>query len=177
MLKERIAADLLRYGEMRDRCTFAFALRTLLVEPGAVAGLLYRAQQRLTENAHNRLAFVMRSFNYYLTGVDISPGAQIEPGVKFVHPSSVVIGAGVRCGRGLTVLQGVTMGRLSLEGPGPDQYPWVGRDVTLGARSSILGPVRVGNGAVVAAHALVLSPVPDGHIAKGAPAQMHAGRQ
>lgn len=48
--------------------------------------------------------------------------------------------------------------------------PRLGDGVTLYAKSSVLGPVVVGDGARIGAHALVLRDVPAGQVAKGVPA-------
>ncbi|WP_369406765.1 hypothetical protein [Blastococcus haudaquaticus] len=50
--------------------------------------------------------------------------------------------------------------------------PTLGDDVTVFANASILGPVSIGDGAVVAAHSLVVRDVPPRHLAVGAPATL-----
>jgi serine O-acetyltransferase len=47
----------------------------------------------------------------------------------------------------------------------------LGDDVIVLAKASVLGPVTVGDRAVVAAHALVIDDVPSGSIARGLPAR------
>jgi serine O-acetyltransferase len=50
--------------------------------------------------------------------------------------------------------------------------PRIGNDVFIGAGAKILGPVTVGDGAIVAANSLVLTNVPPGATAVGVPARM-----
>jgi serine O-acetyltransferase len=98
----------------------------------------------------------------------ISPGAQIGPGLYLPHPVAIVIGEGVEIGENVTVYQGVTVGRkLSTD----SCYPIVEDNVTIYSGATIIGPVRVGRGAVVGAHAVVCSDVPAYSIAVGAPAR------
>ena len=55
-----------------------------------------------------------------------------------------------------------------------DRHPKVGNDVFLGAKCTVLGNIQVGDGATVAAGALVNKPVPAGHTAVGVPARLIA---
>ena len=48
----------------------------------------------------------------------------------------------------------------------------IGDDVFIGAGAKILGPVRIGDGAVIAANSLVLADVPAGATAAGVPARI-----
>ncbi len=50
--------------------------------------------------------------------------------------------------------------------------PSIGDRVEIGCGVSVLGGVRVGSGAVIGAHSLVLCSIPDGATAVGAPARM-----
>ncbi|WP_369816338.1 DapH/DapD/GlmU-related protein [Cellulomonas sp. Leaf334] len=52
-----------------------------------------------------------------------------------------------------------------------DGSPRVGDDVHLGAGSRVLGPVVVGDRAVVGANAVVVADVPAGAVAVGVPAR------
>jgi serine O-acetyltransferase len=50
--------------------------------------------------------------------------------------------------------------------------PVLGDDVFVGAGAKILGPVRIGSGARIAANSLVLQDVPEGATAIGVPARV-----
>ena len=54
-------------------------------------------------------------------------------------------------------------------------YPAVGRSVTIYAGAVIAGSIAVGDGATIAANAVVLKDVPPGATAVGAPARMRTG--
>ena len=53
-----------------------------------------------------------------------------------------------------------------------DGLPMIGDDVVIGYGASVLGPVRVGDHAVVGAHALVIKDLPAGASAVSRPAQI-----
>ena len=103
-------------------------------------------------------------------GVDIHPGAEIGAGVMFDHGTGVVVGETAKIGDGCTILHGVTLGGTGKEAG--DRHPKVGRDVLIGAGTSILGNIRIGDGAKIGAGSIVLKPIPHGATAVGAPAKI-----
>lgn len=120
-----------------------------------------------------RMFFVARFISQmarFLTGTEIHPGAKIGRGVFIDHGSGVVIGETAEVGDGCTIYQGVTLG-----GTGKDKgkrHPTLGRDILVGAGAKILGPFTVGDGAKIAANAVVLEPIPPGATAVGVPARV-----
>lgn len=77
-----------------------------------------------------------------------------------VHPTAV-LGARVRLNHDVTI------------GMQPDSptAPRIGNDVLIGAGAKVLGPITIGDGAIIAANSLVISDVPAGHTAMGVPAR------
>jgi serine O-acetyltransferase len=84
----------------------------------------------------------------------------IHAGMQQIHPHVVI---GERCGIMHNVTLGTNMGA---------DAPVIGDDVFLGCGASVLGKVKVGNGARVAANTLVISDVPPGAVAMGVPAKV-----
>jgi serine O-acetyltransferase len=82
----------------------------------------------------------------------------------------VVVGSNVVLGLG--VLLGSTFHR-----PGKTGFPTIGDNVEIWAKASVLGPIEVGDGAVIGAHALVLHDVPPGAVARGVPAEAYIDGQ
>ncbi len=103
-------------------------------------------------------------------GCFVQPGAEIGPGLKLPHPNGIIIGSGVRIGARCTIYHQVTFGAARRgEGFG-DSYPQVGDDVTIFAGAKLVGPIKIGDGAVIGANAVVLRDVPAAHRATGVPA-------
>lgn len=101
-------------------------------------------------------------------GISLPKEAQIGPGLRiwhfggiFIHPGSVI---GAQC----TLRQGVTIGNRVVGGP----VPVIGDQVDFGAYAQVLGGVRVGDRSRIGALSVVLSDVPDGATAVGAPARI-----
>jgi serine O-acetyltransferase len=130
-----------------------------------------RLQQFFYSSRHLYLPYILatlinrRMLRVY--GVDISLGSEFGLGLKIPHPVSIVIGSRVVVGDRFTVLHGVTIGEKNASGKGDGLYPIIGNDVLIGANSSILGNVYVGDGASIGAHSLVLKSVPSLSIVTG----------
>jgi len=73
------------------------------------------------------------------------------------HPYGITIHSRTVIGRRVTVMQQVTLGGKD---PGDNAAPVIEDDVYLGAGAKVLGPVRIGRGAVVGANAVVTRDVP-----------------
>ena len=105
-----------------------------------------------------------------MTGIEIHPGATIGRGLLIDHGMGVVIGETAEIGDNCTIYQGVTLG-----GTGKDtgkRHPTIGNNVLIGAGAKILGPFKVGDGAKIAANAVVLSEVPDNSTCVGVPGRI-----
>jgi serine O-acetyltransferase len=105
-------------------------------------------------------------------GVFLPPRQPVPLSTRFPHPVGIVIGEGVRLGERVTIYQSVTLGGARLGDWKAGRYPSIGDDVTIFAGAVILGAVTVGAGATIGANSVVLSDVPPGHTAVGAPARI-----
>lgn len=114
------------------------------------------------------LALVLWSRFSRRSGSEISLDASISPGLYVPHPYGIVIG---RCfiGEGVTIQQGVTVG---VRQRGDGTSPVIQDGCAIGAGAAILGNVTVGEGAVIGANSVVLTDIPPGAVAVGAPARI-----
>lgn len=103
------------------------------------------------------------------TGIDIHPGATIGDFFTIDHGTGVVIGETAVIGNNVKMFQGVTLGARSFpldENGHPikgiDRHPKIGNDVIIYSNSTILGPVKVGDGAVIGGNIWVDRDVPAG---------------
>lgn len=103
-------------------------------------------------------------------GILASPDAIIGKGLRFVHPTSVVIGAHVIAGENLSLYQNTTIGGARTGDVNKGNQPTIGNNVTLFANSLILGKVSIGNNVTVGANSLLLESVSDNAICVGSPA-------
>lgn len=103
-------------------------------------------------------------------GMDIHPAANIGAGILLDHGTGVVIGETARIGDGCTLLHAVTLGGTGKEHG--DRHPKIGERVFIGAGAKILGNVHVGDGAKIGAGSIVLTSIPAGATAVGAPAKI-----
>jgi serine O-acetyltransferase len=140
--------------------------------PHLFAVACYRAAHALGMRGLAPLARLLQIVALTLTGAELDWRAEIGPGLFLEHPHGVEIGDGVVTGSnvvlGLGVLLGATFHRPSRTG-----FPTIGDNVEIWAKASVLGPVHVGDGAIVGAHALVMHDVPPGAVARGVPARMY----
>ena len=115
---------------------------------------------------------LLARWNLALHGCDIDRLSTIGPGLKLPHPCGIVIGP-CSIGSGVMILQNVTIGMRNFTDDESDHnyFPVIGSNVTISAGAVIVGSVRVGDGAIIGANAVVLKNVPDGHTAVGVPAR------
>ncbi len=111
----------------------------------------------LTEMAHSE------------TGIDIHPAAQIGQAFFMDHGTGIVIGETAVIGNRVRLYQGVTLGARSFSKSrdgslvkGRVRHPIIGDDVIIYSGATILGRIRIGNGAVIGGNLWVSEDVPKG---------------
>ncbi|MCR5123442.1 MAG: serine O-acetyltransferase [Ruminococcus sp.] len=146
------------------------ALEIILTYSGVHAVMIYRLSHALYKRKFLVSARVVSQIGRLLTGIEIHPGAKIGKGLLIDHGSGVVIGETAEIGDYCLLYQGCTLG-----GTGKDtgkRHPTLGNGVMVGCGAKVLGPFKVGDGAKIAANAVVLSEVPPGATAVGVPAKV-----
>lgn len=141
----------------------------VLLYSGVHAVAAHRIANRLYKKGYKFAARAVSQIARGVTGIEIHPGATIGKCLFIDHGTGVVIGETTEIGDYCTVYQGVTLG-----GTGKDtgkRHPTLGNHVMVGAGAKVLGPFKVGDGAKIAAGAVVLCEVPDGTTAVGIPAK------
>lgn len=101
-------------------------------------------------------------------GCFISLLAEIGPGLKLPHPTGVVIGEGSQVGSAVTLYHNVTLGRRAWNEPG---CPRIGDGVVIYAGAVIIGPIKIGEAATVAANSVVNRDVLPKAVVAGIPAK------
>jgi serine O-acetyltransferase len=112
------------------------------------------------------IAVVARFFIENITGVVLTPGAQIGPGLV-VHTWHGVFVGPVKIGKNCIIQHGVVIGWNTRE---------VGNNVFFGPGAKVMGTPKIGNNVVVIANSLVMTDVPDDTTVVGVPARIKLPR-
>lgn len=146
------------------------SLEVLLLYPGIKAVLSHRRAHWCHMHGLKFLARLISQRSRHRTGIEIHPGAKIGKRLVIDHGMGIVIGETAEVGDDCLIYHGVTLG-----GTGKDQgkrHPTIGNNVLLSTGSKVLGPFKVGDGARIAANAVVLKEVPEDATAVGVPARV-----
>lgn len=104
-----------------------------------------------------------------LTGIDLPCEATVGRRLRIEHFGGIIISGDARLGDDVVLRNGVTIGLKRTNEPGA---PTIGNGVDIGAGAKLLGPIHIGDGAVIGANAVVLCDVPAGALAVGIPARI-----
>ncbi|RLB51868.1 MAG: hypothetical protein DRJ42_16030 [Deltaproteobacteria bacterium] len=112
--------------------------------------------------AHQALATPWRFFrNVYLP-----TAADIGPGLRMVHPQSILVPPESKIGANCSLYHGVTLGTGSAPG-----VPSVGDNVMVFAGAKLLGGITIGSDVHVGANAVVTKNVPEGATVSAPPSR------
>ena len=145
-------------------------LEVFLLYQGVHAVIFHRVSHWLWRHNCRFLARLNSQIARHCTGIEIHPGATIGKRLVIDHGMGIVIGETAEVGDDCLIYHGVTLG-----GTGKDQgkrHPTIGNNVLLSTGSKVLGPFKVGDGARIAANAVVLKEVPEDATAVGVPARV-----
>jgi len=127
-----------------------------------IAHQLYRLgvpfiPRMITEMAHSE------------TGIDIHPGAEIGHYFSIDHGTGTVIGETSVIGNHVRIFQGVSLGRRELPPDengnairGVPRHPVLGDHVTVYSNATLLGRIRIGEGATICGNVWITEDVPAG---------------
>ncbi|MBR6557025.1 MAG: serine O-acetyltransferase [Clostridia bacterium] len=163
-LRELVAAYKARDPAARS------TLQILLLYPGVKAVRSHRKAHWCYQHGLFFLARMISQNSRRRTGIEIHPGAKIGKRLVIDHGMGIVIGETAEIGDDCLIYHGVTLG-----GTGKDvgkRHPTIGNGVLIATGAKVLGPFTVGDGARIAANAVVLSEVPSEATAVGAPARV-----
>ena len=144
-------------------------LQALLFYKGFHALAAWRVAHWLWQQDRKALAYFLQNRISLVFAVDIHPAARIGSGVMLDHATGIVIGETAVVEEDVSILQDVTLGGTGKETG--DRHPKIGAGVMIGPGSKILGNIRIGQCAQIAAGSVILKPVPDCAVMAGVPAQ------
>ena len=151
-------------------------LSIVLTYPGVKAVFFHKFAHLFHGAGFDLIARIIAQTIRFFTGIEIHPGAKIGKNLFIDHGMGVVIGETSEIGDNVTIYHAVTLGGSS---PSIDserqrhekRHPTIGNDVVIGSGAQVIGPVNVGNGARIAANAVVVKDVPENATMVGIPAK------
>ncbi|MGD2174715.1 MAG: hypothetical protein PVJ27_04870 [Candidatus Brocadiaceae bacterium] len=137
--------------------------------PGFRAVMIYRIAHELHAQGVPWLPRIMTEYAHRITGMDIHPGARIGRNFFVDHGTGVVIGETTEIGDNVRMYQGVTLGGFRFKKDeqgkllrGYKRHPTIEAGVIIYANASVLGPITVGEGAVIGANVFLTHSVEPG---------------
>lgn len=137
---------------------------------GFLACQAQRVAHKLWLQGRRPLALLIQSRVSEVFAVDIHPGAKIGHGILLDHATGVVIGETTVVGDNTTIFHNVTLG-----GTGKDsgnRHPKIDDGVVIGAGTSVLGNINIGESSKIGAGSVVLKEVLPRTTVVGNPARL-----
>ena len=151
-------------------------LSIILTYPGVKAVFFHKFAHLFYVAGFDLIARILSQIIRFFTGIEIHPGAKIGKNLFIDHGMGVVIGETSEIGDNVTIYHAVTLGGSSPSIDSEKQrhekrHPTIGNDVVIGSGAQVIGPINVGNGARIAANAVVVKDVPENATMVGIPAK------
>ena len=148
-------------------------IEPILYFKGFQALQVHRLANWLWVNGRSEFAYYLQSLCSREYSVDIHPAAKFGKGIFIDHATGIVIGETAVIDDNVSMLHDVTLGGTGKKSG--DRHPKVKSGVLIGAGAKILGNIKIGVSARVAAGSVVLNDVPDGVTVAGVPARVIGG--
>ncbi|WP_089155512.1 serine O-acetyltransferase [Micromonospora sp. NBS 11-29] len=168
-----VVADLAAVARLKGgrRLSLTSAIDVLAL-PGTWAVILFRVAAACHRTGLRPFSRMLYFLNVVMFGADLAPGARVGPGLCLPHPVGTGWGSGLTVGEGVIMTGAVRFGTAAAQDESRMGQPTVGDHVVLLDGAKAMGPVVIGDRAVVAANALVLHDVPPDAIVVGQPARV-----
>ena len=115
------------------------------------------------------LSFLLTKWCVVFMEMDLDPQARIGGGLYIGHIGGVHINPGAIWGVICDVAHRVTIGASAM---GRQGIPVIGNNVYIGTGATLVGKIKVGDGAKIAANTLVITNVPAGATVMGVPGRI-----
>lgn len=129
----------------------------------------YTIKQPWLRKPFSLLYRILKLLSQILTGIDLPCEAQVGRRLVIEHFGGIIISGDAVIGDDVIIRNGVTIG---LKHTGIAGAPVIGNRVDIGTGAKLLGPIHIGDDAVIGANAVVLHDVPANALAAGVPAQI-----
>ena len=136
-----------------------------LTLPAMQVAIFHRVAHLLHGSGWRRCAALISDLSLRMTGASLHPGSPIGPGLFVPHPARVVFCGSA--GTDLILLPGTLVGPRDWVFPGqpfPEDAPRLGDGAVVGAHAAVQGAVTVGAGATIGIGVCTLRDVPAGTV-------------
>lgn len=145
-------------------------MMAILSNRGFHSLLFYRISHLFWKFKIPIIPLILTRFIQIIYAVDIDYKSKIEGGVIIIHGVGIVIGCEAYISEGTIIYHQVTLG---LKGSKfNDGYPYIGKNVVLGAGSKLLGKIKIGDDTIIGPNVVVLNDVNNKSIVKVGPNQI-----
>jgi serine O-acetyltransferase len=163
--------DIARYNSMGHKG------RQLWLDPAVWAIAIYRFGNWLYTTNHFVLAriplkviyFFAYKFSEVVMEMCLDAQATIGGGLYIAHIGGVHINPQAIVGSNCDIAHRVTIGASAM---GRQGSPIIGNNVYIGTGATLVGKIKIGNGAKIAANTLVITNIPDGATVMGVPGRV-----
>ena len=132
----------------------------------------YRLAHYMWAEGRRDLALFLQNRISRAFDVDIHPAATLGDGIMMDHATGIVIGETATVGNNVSLLHSVTLGGSGCEKTECRRHPQVGDGVLISTGAKLLGNIKIGNGAKIAAGSVVLKDVRAHTTVAGVPAKV-----
>ncbi|WP_290883812.1 DapH/DapD/GlmU-related protein [Fischerella sp.] len=108
----------------------------------------------------------------WILGVELPWDTNIGPNLKVIHGVGLVVNHESVIGANCTLRHSTTIGNKKLPDGSYSASPKIGNNVDIGANVVIIGPITIGDNAVIGAGSVVVKDVPEGAVVAGNPARI-----
>lgn len=144
---------------------------------GMLVMVLFRTMHLLRQSVITFILFLPLFIAYRLLVewtlcIELPWKTRIGPGFRLDHGQALVVNDNTVFGAGCSVRSCTTIGNKRLPDGTYSGSPRFGDRVDIGCNAVIIGPISIGDDAVIGAGAVVVKDVPAGHVALGNPARI-----
>ena len=129
----------------------------------------YQIRPRWLRKPFSLLYKILRTGCQMATGIELPCETRVGRRLRIEHFGGIIVSGDAVIGDDVVLRHGVTLGLKRTNERGA---PRIGNRVDIGAGAKLLGPVTIGDDAVIGANAVVLRDVPPGALAVGIPARI-----
>lgn len=108
---------------------------------------------------------VIRRIIFAFSGIELSLGTKIGPGIDIAHPGGLLIVAD-------SIDRNCFFGNYVMIGSGKDGYPKLGKHVVCHSGSKIFGGITIGDNVIIGANSVVNKSFPSNVVIAGIPAKI-----